>query len=150
MKKHVMAGLTGLVAGLIAFGGEANAHPRRHSPLSQNAVLETPDAVGPGEWIGTGDMIQKGKASYYGYGRLSRYTASGDLFDKYAMTAAHPWLPFGTRVLVRDISTGREVTVTINDRLPTRARVIDLSIGAARELGILQRGLATVSIEHTT
>jgi rare lipoprotein A len=66
------------------------------------------------------------------------------------MTAAHPWLPFGTRVLVRDEHSGREVTVTINDRLPTKGRVIDLSIGAAKVLGILHRGITKVSLEHST
>ena len=64
------------------------------------------------------------------------------------MTAAHAWLPFGTRVRVRDESTGREVLVTITDRLPTRRRVIDLSVGAARELGMLHRGLTVVSLER--
>ena len=146
MKRHVMAGFAGLIAGLIVWGAGASAHPRRHASPSQGGS----GLVESGEWIGKRGVIQEGKASYYGHGALSRYTASGEPFDKYAMTAAHPWLPFGSRVLVRDITTGREVTVTINDRLPTRARVIDLSVGAARELGILSRGVATVSIEHTT
>ena len=93
---------------------------------------------------------QKGTASYYGVGALSRYTASGAVFDKGAMTAAHAWLPFGTRVNVRDEQTGREIIVTITDRLPGTRRVIDLSVGAARELGILHRGLTVVSLQHAT
>ena len=151
MKKHAMAGFAGLLAGLIALAGAASAHPRHQSNAHNAAGQQQAESlVDSGVWLRKSGVIQKGKASYYGLGRLSRHTASGDLFDKFAMTAAHPWLPFGTRVLVRDESTGREVTVTINDRLPTRGRVIDLSVGAARELGILDRGLATVSVVHTT
>lgn len=96
------------------------------------------------------ELIQTGVASFYGYGPLSRYTASGEVFDRWAMTAAHAWLPFGTRVLVRDATSGRAVTVTITDRLPTKRRVIDLTVGAARELGILRRGVTHVSVERAT
>jgi rare lipoprotein A len=152
MKRYIVAGFAGILAGMLVLGGEASAHPQREAVGRHGAdQVASGFFVDSGGWIRkSGGTIQKGKASYYGYGRLSRYTASGDVFDKFAMTAAHPWLPFGTRVLVRDENSGKEVTVTINDRLPTRGRVIDLSVGAARELGILHRGLATVSLEHTT
>ena len=63
------------------------------------------------------------------------------------MTAAHPDLPFGTEVVVTRPDTGREVTVVINDRGPfVKGRIIDLSKRAARELGILNRGVAPVII----
>ena len=63
-----------------------------------------------------------------------------------AMTAAHPWLPLGTKVLVTMEQTGRAVVVTITDRLPSGRRVIDVSLGAARALGFVGQGLAEVSL----
>ncbi len=62
------------------------------------------------------------------------------------MTAAHPWLPFGTRIRVTHAATGRSVVVVINDRLPSKRRVLDLSLGAAQALGIIRQGVATVEI----
>ena len=64
----------------------------------------------------------------------------------WAMTAAHPCLPMGTRVLVTVLGTGRSLIVTVNDRLPSRRRVLDLSVGAARALGIAGQGLAMVQL----
>src|SRR4051794_27793623 len=98
MKTLRMAGLAGLLAGVIAVAGEANAHPQGKAH-SQGGISFVADAKG---WVRRGELIQTGTASYYGIGPLSRYTASGEVFDRSAMTAAHPWLPFGTRVLVRD------------------------------------------------
>lgn len=91
-------------------------------------------------------VLQVGVASYYGQGRQGHLTASGERFDKEAMTAAHPWLPFGTRVRVKLIETGQEVVVVITDRMPGARRVIDLSVAAARELGILRQGVARVTL----
>jgi rare lipoprotein A len=87
-----------------------------------------------------------GLASYYSYsgGKL----ANGGRFEASGLTAAHRTLPFGTRVRVIDPNTGRSVIVTINDRGPFgRGRVIDLSLGAARTLGILDRGVVFVHAE---
>jgi rare lipoprotein A len=89
---------------------------------------------------------QTGLASYYGSRHQGRRTASGVRFDQWALTAAHPWLPFGTKVRVTVETTGRSVVVTITDRLPSRRRVIDLSTAAARLLGIVRQGLAEVSL----
>ncbi|MBE0487621.1 MAG: septal ring lytic transglycosylase RlpA family protein [Halomonas sp.] len=90
---------------------------------------------------------QEGIASFYHDKFNGRITASGEPFDQNQMTAAHPNLPFGTEVVVTRPDTGREVTVVINDRGPfVKGRVIDLSKRAARELGILNRGLAPVII----
>jgi rare lipoprotein A (peptidoglycan hydrolase) len=87
-----------------------------------------------------------GKASYYSYG--AKKTASGSVFNKNALTAAHRGLPFGTRVRVTDPATGRSVVVVITDRGPRiRGRVLDLSLGAARTLGITDRGVARVRAE---
>ena len=89
---------------------------------------------------------ETGRASFYGY-ESGRRTASGARFNPMAMTAAHRALPFGTRVRVTDTATGRRVDVVITDRGPfARGRVIDLSRGAARALGIERRGVAHVGI----
>ena len=89
-------------------------------------------------------VLDSGTASYYGKRHDGRRTASGAIFHMEAMTAAHPWLPFGTKVRVTIQGTDRSVVVTITDRLPSHRRIIDLSQGAARELGILRQGLAQV------
>jgi rare lipoprotein A len=90
-----------------------------------------------------------GKASWYGGRFHGRKTASGERFDKHAMTAAHRKLPFGTRVRVTSLNTGRSVEVRINDRGPfgRRDRIIDLSEGAAEVLGMKSAGVVTVKLE---
>lgn len=91
---------------------------------------------------------QRGLASWYGPKFHGRPTASGEIFDMEAMTAAHKRLPLGTVVVVEMLSTGRTVQVRINDRGPfIRGRVIDLSRAAARELGLLGQGVAQVELQ---
>ncbi len=63
-----------------------------------------------------------------------------------ALTAAHPWLPFGTKVKVSLAGTRSAVIVTITDRLSSNRRIVDLSVAAARQLGMINRGLAEVSL----
>jgi rare lipoprotein A len=92
------------------------------------------------------DYEEQGQASFYGPGWHGRRTASGAVFDMHALTAAHRWLPFGTRVRVRLAETGEEVEVMITDRLRSARRVIDLSLGAAQALGIVRRGVAQVIV----
>lgn len=90
------------------------------------------------------DPFQQGRASFYRHG--SR-TANGERFDPSGMTAAHPSLPFGSRVRVVHPASGNEVVVRINDRGPfTGGRVIDLAEGAARRLGIIRAGVAPVAL----
>ncbi len=93
-----------------------------------------------------GGVDQKGLASYYGPKQNGRRTADGSIFHQQEMTAAHPWLPFGTRVRVTLLETGRSVIVTITDRLPSHRRIVDLSVAAARELGIIRQGVAMVTL----
>jgi rare lipoprotein A len=89
-----------------------------------------------------------GRASWYGPGFAGRSTASGDRFDPKGLTAAHRNLPFGTPVRVTNLHNGRSVVVTINDRGPyVKGRVLDVSLGAARALGMLRRGVASVLIQ---
>ncbi len=86
-----------------------------------------------------------GVASWYGLPFHGRRTASGERFDMNAFTAAHPHLPFGTRVRVHNPHNGRSVVVRINDRGPhVGGRIIDLSHAAARALGLLSRGTRRV------
>jgi rare lipoprotein A len=89
-----------------------------------------------------------GRASWYGQEFARRPTASGQLFDPRKMTGAHRTLPLGSRVRVTNLRNGRSVLVTINDRGPfIRRRDIDLSYGAARAIGMVERGIAPVLIE---
>lgn len=90
---------------------------------------------------------QTGIASWYGPGYHGRRTSSGERFDQDALTAAHERFAFGTRVRVTLLSTGRSVVVRINDRLPRRDRVIDLSRAAARKIGLIGPGTGRVRIE---
>ena len=93
-----------------------------------------------------------GKASWYGGKFHGRKTASGERFDKRAMTAAHRTLPFGTKVRVTSVNTGRSVVVRINDRGPfgRRERIIDLSEKAAESLGMKNAGVVRVKLEVLT
>ena len=89
-----------------------------------------------------------GRASWYGAAFHRRPTASGERFDLHRMTCAHRTLPLGTTVRVTNLVNGRSVLVTITDRGPFRRhRDIDVSYGAARVLGMVQRGVARVLIE---
>ena len=91
--------------------------------------------------------LERGKASWYGTQFHGRATASGETYDKYALTAAHKTLPFGTIVRVRSVKLGREVDVRINDRGPFVAgRVIDVSEAAAEALGLVGAGVLEVSL----
>lgn len=93
-------------------------------------------------------VYQIGMASFYGKAHHGRKTASGERFNMYHLTAAHRKLPFGTRLLVSCKETGRTVIVTVNDRGPYHGnRILDLSLGAAKELGIVKRGVARIEIE---
>jgi rare lipoprotein A len=86
---------------------------------------------------------ESGLASFYGGGR----TASGEVTGPAGLTAAHRTLPFGTKVVVTNLRSGKSVVVRITDRGPYRhRRVIDVSRAAARELGMINSGTAMVSI----
>ena len=86
-----------------------------------------------------------GVASFYSD---DQETASGEKFDKNELTAAHPSLPFGTRLRVTNVSPGRSVTVRVNDRGPyVRGRVVDVSYSAAEALGMVNAGVANVKLD---
>jgi len=95
-----------------------------------------------------GGSTQSGKASYYHDRFHGRKTASGAAYNKNALSAAHKTLPLGTQVRVTDARSGKSVVVRINDRGPyARGRVIDLSRAAAREIGLVNKGVANVKLE---
>jgi rare lipoprotein A len=146
MKKHfvtafVAASTILAAASHGAFARSPSHTVRPHHVVRTAHVVRTVVPTEATAWIG-----ETGKASYYGPAYHGRRSASGLRFDQMALTAAHPWLPFGTKVRVILAGTGRSVIVTITDRLYSSHRVVDLSVAAARQLGIIRRGVARVSL----
>lgn len=91
---------------------------------------------------------QVGTASWYGEYFQGRDTASGEPYDMYALTAAHPTLPLGSFVRVTNLRNGRSVVVRVNDRGPVvEGRIIDVSYNTARVLGFEHKGLQTVRLD---
>lgn len=96
------------------------------------------------------DGAEVGIASWYGREFHGRKTSSGEIYDMHDLTAAHRDLPLGTWILVTNLDNGRSVEVRVNDRGPFVAnRVVDLSYGAGRLLGMIQPGLVPVRISVT-
>jgi peptidoglycan lytic transglycosylase len=135
-----------LVAGTVLLGGgiseaaaKSHRHHRHHAHHAQASSWRDANAS-----VGGGHSFS-GMASYYGNESGSK-TASGARFNQNAMTAAHRTLPFGTRLRVTH--GGRSVVVTINDRGPfIRGRVLDLSTGAARAVGLTGAGVGRVTAQ---
>ncbi|BAY46245.1 rare lipoprotein A [Scytonema sp. HK-05] len=114
--------------------------PQQSSPISLPNL--------PQQIAGQVIASAKGMASYYGYDGSGNRTATGERFNPEGLTAAHRHLPFGTRVRVTNTRNGRSVVVRINDRGPfIRGRIIDLSVAAARILGMMGSGVAPVRVE---
>jgi rare lipoprotein A len=91
----------------------------------------------------------EGLASWYGPGFNGKRTSNGERYDQDGLTAAHCCWPFGTRLRVTFLATGKSVIVRINDRMPTnpKGRIIDLSRGAARKIGLIGPGTGKVRLE---
>jgi rare lipoprotein A len=91
----------------------------------------------------------RGQASWYGGKHHGGPTASGERFNKNALTAAHRTFPMGTRVRVTNLRNGRSVVVRINDRGPySKGRIIDLSEAAAKQLDMIEAGVVPVKLER--
>ena len=91
---------------------------------------------------------QVGLASYYGKKFHGRPTASGEIFDMYGITAAHKTLPLGSQIQVTHLGNHRSIIVKVNDRGPfVEERILDLSYGAAKELGMIEEGVTEVRID---
>ena len=121
--------------------------PDRPATPATPATLPSPSTA-PSTPPSNGAYQAVGVASWYGARFHGRTTASGEPYDMHALTAAHPSLPFGTRVRVTNLANGRSVVVRINDRGPfVKRRIIDLSRHAAEHLGFRDAGLAKVRVE---
>ncbi len=93
-------------------------------------------------------IVETGMASWYGPGFHGKTTASGEIFNQERLTAAHPRLPWGSRVKITNLTNGKSVEVRINDRGPfVKGRIIDVSRAAARTLGMVESGIAHVRVE---
>ena len=121
---------------LAACAARSTPPPTTPTPPAPRAILE----------------VRRGLASYYGPGFEGKRTASGIIFDKAAMVAAHPTYPFGTVVRVTNLANNRTLDVRVVDRGPARGPraegvLIDLSSGAAANLGFIQQGRTRVRLE---
>lgn len=125
-------------------------HPRKLFswivPLLAGLILISCDITGTRS-DPPGELFETGIASWYGGDYHGTQTANGEIYDMNTLTAAHRTLPFHSVVRVVNVENGRSVTVRINNRGPfVRGRVIDLSRLAAKEIGILEKGLAEVEL----
>lgn len=113
-----------------------------------NLLQGTPGQTNQTKHASSARRFQVGKASWYGRLFQHKQTASGEPFDMYQFTAAHRTLPLGSWVKVTDLKNDRSVIVRINDRGPVPAnRIIDLSYGAAKMLGMTENGIHPVRVE---
>jgi len=131
-----------LIVGLGAAQGPNNSEASSlpSSPVRNKGAIR--------QQTGKNQPYQIGTASWYGEYFEGKPTASGEDYDMYDMTAAHPTLPLGSYVRVTNLRNGRAVVVKVNDRGPiVPGRIIDLSFGAARVLQFEQRGLQRVRLD---
>ena len=135
-----------LVGGSISEASAKSRHHRHHTHHAHHAQKATSNWMDANAAIGSGSGHSfAGKASFYGNESGSK-TASGQRFNQNALTAAHRSLPFGTKLRVTH--RGQSVVVTINDRGPfIKGRVLDLSTGAARAIGLTGAGVGHVTAE---
>jgi len=119
-------------------------------PETQDSSLQEPSIIDGVVYYGLpGEVgyVEEGIASWYGGEFHGRNTANGEIYDMYEKTAAHKTLPFGTHVKVISLSNGKEVVVRVNDRGPfVKERIIDLSLAAAKDIGLIGPGTAKVRI----
>ncbi|HEU0100521.1 MAG TPA: septal ring lytic transglycosylase RlpA family protein [Allosphingosinicella sp.] len=146
----VLVAITGLMSSGPAQADEVAAGDRIESLTAVVATLDEslrvadPVAAEAKVW----KAIGQGTASYYGRELAGNRTASGERFDPQGFTAAHRTLPLGTRIRVTNVANGRSVIVRVNDRGPfVGRRLIDVSLGAAREIEMVRSGTAQVRLE---
>ena len=136
-----------IAAVLVAGCAAEKSSPPVEQQVTENRAPPAPDPPPPADRV---VKVMNGKAIWYGGAWHGKRTASGERFDKEAMTAAHRSLPFGTRVRVTNLENHHQVVVRINDRGPfgsDRRRVIDLSEAAARQLDFAGHGEIKVTLE---
>jgi rare lipoprotein A len=118
------------------------------APIKNVEGKPKPAAANDGDGAWNVTKVYKGEASWYGPGFDGGTTANGERFNQYDLTAAHPSLPFGTKIRVTNQYNGRSVVVRVNDRGPyAGGRIIDLSAGSADAIGLTASGVAPVSLE---
>jgi rare lipoprotein A len=170
--RPAVAAALALAVVLLAAGCASVSRPGRDGPMANPPpdLAATPDAEPRVEPLRTGGpnkpytingrhyvpqardapLVEQGLASWYGRAFHGRPTASGEIYDMHAMTAAHPTMALPSYARVRNPANGREIIVRVNDRGPfVPGRVIDLSYTAALRLGVL-RGVAPVEVERLT
>lgn len=117
-----------------------------HSFLLRLALFLLVSSGAPA-WVLGQSGVESGKASYYSDAWKGRRTSSGQPYHPDSLTAAHKTHPFGTYLLVRNVANGKEAIVKVTDRGPfIKGRVVDLSGAAARAIGMIQAGIATVEV----
>lgn len=124
-------------------GGQSSKPATFSQPISDSSVAPT---VRPP--TGKALLTLEGVASYYAHDFHGKLTSNGETFDMNSLTAAHRTFPFGTLILVTNLANNKTVTVRVNDRGPfVDGRVIDLSMGAAKVIGLIQTGTTKVRLE---
>ncbi|HYG46629.1 MAG TPA: septal ring lytic transglycosylase RlpA family protein [Allosphingosinicella sp.] len=146
----VTLALAGLLSSVPVHAAEAPAVERIESlsevvtALDESLPVADPVAAEEKVWKAVG----QGTASYYGRELAGNRTASGERFNPNGLTAAHRTLPLGTKLRVTNVANGRSVIVRVNDRGPfVGKRLIDVSLGAAREIEMVRSGTAQVRLE---
>jgi rare lipoprotein A len=154
MTRAVCSHLISLSALLVLVACKASprypaVHP--HSPASSSAASASnlpgkkPSSVAV---VSLEGAYQVGPASYYAHKFHGRQTANGEIFDMYGISAAHRELPLGTIIRVTHVGNGRSLELKVNDRGPfIPGRILDLSLGAAQRLDMVEEGVATVRID---
>jgi len=144
MRGHIAHGL--MIALLIVGLGAAQGPNNSEASSALNRAVQAKPEIR--NQTGKTQPYQIGTASWYGDYFVGKPTASGEDFDMYDMTAAHPTLPLGSYVRVTNLRNGRAVVVKVNDRGPiVPGRIIDLSYGAAQVLQFENRGLQRVRLD---
>lgn len=150
MRWHSKAALALIV---VSLGGCAGERPKRGFRAVMDAPVRigAPYRAGGRMWVPTDDRSYDavGVASWYGAAHAGRPTANGERFDPDRISAAHPTLPLPSYVEITAIDTGRTILARVNDRGPfASGRIIDLSAGAAKLLGIREQGVARVRVRR--
>jgi rare lipoprotein A len=117
--------------------------------LALVAIASPAQAAGAKDGPAKDAAVETGTASWYGAPHQGKRTASGERVDMNELSAAHPTLPFGTRLVVTNLRTGKSVRVRVNDRGPHHTgHIIDLSSKAAERIGLRQTGVAPVALRR--
>jgi rare lipoprotein A len=142
-----MLTLIGLISAAPAKAVDLAASPRLQS-LEEAVAQAFDDSVTAPPAHQSFETLGQGEASYYGAELAGNRTASGERFNPSALTCAHRSLPLGTMLRVTNLANGRSVMVRVNDRGPfVHSRILDMSLAAARDIGMVRSGKAMVRLE---